>query len=83
MVAAGCFLVADYASAAGLAKTRTNLEKLYTEITLIIPIAATITIALLGLLYSKGVVNKDQFYTWLTGILISGSAAELVAMFYG
>lgn len=68
------------AYAAGLSRASTVLNTLKENLTMIIPIAATIALMLCGLLYAMRMVHKDTFVYWFIGILIVGSASEITAM---
>ena len=71
------------AQTGGLTRARTALEKLRDNITLIIPIIAVIACVLIGMLYAADMIRKETLWNWMVGIVIAGSAAELVAMFFG
>lgn len=71
------------AQTGGLTRARTALEKFRDNITLIIPIVAIIACALIGLLYAADMIRKETMWNWMVGIVIAGSAAELVALLFG
>lgn len=70
------------ASAQGLQKGKGILEKFNTELTTIIPVVATIILVLLAIGYAWKMVEKDTFVRWGVGVLIAGSAAQIVALFF-
>ena len=67
---------------AALTKARTFLESLEDNIEILIPIVAIIALALLGILYAADMIRKDTLFQWFFGIVIAGSAAELVALIF-
>lgn len=70
------------AHAGGLEKAKTVLETLKTELTTIIPIAATVLLLCLAVGYAGRFVEKDTFVRWAIGIIIGGSAAQITTMFW-
>lgn len=68
-------------STGGLAKARQGLGKFRDEIVLIVPILAVIACVIIGVLYAKDMIRKETMWQWLVGIVIAGSAVELVALF--
>jgi type IV secretory pathway VirB2 component (pilin) len=82
LVLGSCLVASQSASAQGLAKARGVLQILRDEILLVIPIVAVIALVILGLLYANKIVEKDALGRWAGGIVIAGSAAEIVAMLF-
>jgi hypothetical protein len=70
------------AHAAGLEKAKSVLESLQKELTSIIPIAAAVLLLCLAMGYAGRFVEKDTFVRWAIGIIIGGSATQIVAMFF-
>ncbi|CAM2164747.1 Type IV secretion system protein VirB2 [Burkholderia latens] len=68
------------AYAAGLSQASNVLNTLKQNLTTIIPIAATLALMFIGLLYAMRMMHKDTFVHWFIGILIVGSAGEITAM---
>ncbi|MBB5074245.1 type IV secretory pathway VirB2 component (pilin) [Bartonella callosciuri] len=71
-----------YAQAQTLGKAKTALETLQTELGKIIPIAAAIILLCLAIGYAGRYIEKDTFVRWAIGVVIAGSAAEIVAMLF-
>lgn len=69
------------ANAGGLAKAKGALDSFLSELHVIVPVAATIVLICLGLAYSWRMIQKDTLVQWGVGIIIVGSAAEIVALF--
>lgn len=65
----------------GLTKAREGLGKFRNEILLTVPILAVIACVIIGMLYANDMIRKETMWQWLVGIVIAGSAAELVALF--
>lgn len=70
------------ASAQGLQRAKGFLELIYSELTTLIPILATISLALAFMGYMFKMIQKDTFIKWLVGIIGLGSCAQIVAMLY-
>lgn len=68
------------AAAAGLDQAESVLTSLESDLTTIIPIAATVALMIAGLLYAMRMMHKDTFVHWFIGILIVGSASEIVSV---
>ena len=84
----GIFLLAmlvatQPAFAQGLGRARGFLGTFRDEVLLFVPIVAVISLVLLALGYANKFVEKDTFVRWGVGLLIGGSATELVAMLWG
>lgn len=75
-------LFADTARAGGLSKATGVLEGFKSDILVIVPIVAFIALVLFGVGYATKFVEKDTFVRWGIGIVIAGSAAEIVAAVY-
>ena len=73
-------VLATPASAAGLDQAQSVLTTLQTDLTTIIPIIATVALMLSGVFYAMRMIHKDTFVHWFIGILIVGSASEIVSM---
>ncbi|WP_273759186.1 VirB2 family type IV secretion system major pilin TrwL [Bartonella sp. ML70XJBT.G] len=69
---------------AQLGKAKGALEALKTDlITNIIPIAAAVILLCLAIGYAGRYIGKDTFVRWAVGVVIAGSATELVTMLFG
>lgn len=77
---AGALFLAGPASAQGLSQAQTVLNTFKSDLTTIIPIVATVALMLCGVLYAMRMMHKDTFVHWFIGILIVGSASEIVSM---
>jgi hypothetical protein len=75
-------LMANPAYAQGLSGAKDALTSFYADLKLIVPIAATIALALLGVGYALKMVEKDTLFRWGIGIAIAGSAGTMAAMMY-
>ncbi|WP_019219375.1 VirB2 family type IV secretion system major pilin TrwL [Bartonella florencae] len=71
-----------YAQAKTLDKAKTALDTLKTELGKIIPVAAAVILLCLAIGYAGRYIEKDTFVRWAVGVVIAGSAAELVNMFF-
>lgn len=69
------------AHAAGLSKAKGALDGFLAELHIIVPVVATIVLICLALAYSWRMIQKDTLVQWGVGIVIAGSAAEIVAVF--
>ncbi|WP_208440196.1 VirB2 family type IV secretion system major pilin TrwL [Bartonella raoultii] len=58
----------------------TNLERDLTDN--IIPVAAAIILLCLAIGYAGRYIGKDTFVRWAVGVVIAGSATQLVAMLF-
>ncbi|WP_254475083.1 VirB2 family type IV secretion system major pilin TrwL [Bartonella sp. B1098] len=73
-----------YAQALVLDKAKTALDALKKDlIGHIIPIAAAVILLCLAIGYAGRYIGKDTFVRWAIGVVIAGSAAELVTMLFG
>lgn len=75
-------LLATPASAQGLSKAKGFFELIYSEITTLIPILATLALVGAFLGYMFKLIQKDTFFRWVIGIIGCGSVAQIVAMLY-
>jgi len=66
----------------GLSKTQTALQTLKSNLDIILPIAAVIIGIIIFVLYSAEVLRKDDAIRWGVGVLLAGSAAELVVLLW-
>ena len=64
----------------GLTRTRTAVGKFRDELVLLAPILAIIACIIIGVLYAKDMIRKETMWQWLVGVVIAGSAVELVAL---
>lgn len=76
-------LLTPVAMAQGLSEARGFLETLQDELTTIIPIVAVIAILIAAAGYWFNIIQKDTFIKILVGLIIAGSAVQIVAMFMG
>lgn len=81
-VASTGLAISTSASAQGLSKATGVLTALQTELTTIIPICAIILLLISAIGYAGGFLQKDTFVRWAVGIVIGGSAAQIVAMLF-
>jgi hypothetical protein len=69
-------------SLGGLSRARTTLQTLKDNLDVILPIAAVIIGVIIFVLYSAEVMRKDDAIRWGIGVLLAGSAAELVVLLW-
>ena len=74
-------LFAPAAFAQGLSEARGFLQTIQDELTTIVPIVAVIGILLAAAGYWFNIVQKDTFIKILVGLIIAGSAVQIVAIF--
>ncbi|GAA4657735.1 VirB2 family type IV secretion system major pilin TrwL [Bartonella pachyuromydis] len=68
---------------AELKHAKSALEKLQEDlIKNLIPVAAAVILLCLAIGYAGRYIEKDTFVRWAIGIVIAGSAAELVKMLF-
>lgn len=77
---AAVLLFASVAQAAGLAQATGVLQMLLSSLKTIIPVVATIALIICGVFYAMRMMHKDTFVHWFVGIIIAGSAVEIVAL---
>lgn len=66
----------------GLGKAGNALKELQKELIAIIPIAAAVILLCLAIGYAGRYIEKDTFVRWAIGVVIAGSAAELVSILF-
>ncbi|EJF97354.1 hypothetical protein MEE_00066 [Bartonella elizabethae F9251 = ATCC 49927] len=71
-----------YAAAKTLQNAENALTELQADIKVIIPIAAAVILLCLAIAYAGRYIGKDTFVRWAVGVVIAGSAAELVKMLF-
>ncbi|WP_336287513.1 VirB2 family type IV secretion system major pilin TrwL [Bartonella sp. CB60] len=75
-----------YANAQNTAKTlktaESALKGLQEELIVIIPLAATVILLCLAIFYAGRYIEKDTFLRWSIGIIIAGSAAQIVTLLF-
>ncbi|HEX7387613.1 MAG TPA: TrbC/VirB2 family protein [Castellaniella sp.] len=69
-------------SMGGLSRAKTTLQTLKDNLDVILPIAAVIIGVIIFVLYSAEVMRKDDAIRWGIGVLLAGSAAELVVLLW-
>ncbi len=69
-------------SMGGLSRAQTTLQTLKDNLDVILPIAAVIIGVIIFVLYSAEVMRKDDAIRWGIGVLLAGSAAELVVLLW-
>ncbi|WP_375609438.1 MULTISPECIES: VirB2 family type IV secretion system major pilin TrwL [unclassified Bartonella] len=71
-----------WAQAQGLGNAKKALGEFQKELTTIIPIAAAVILLCLAIGYAGRYIEKDTFVRWAIGVVIAGSAVELVGMLF-
>ncbi|WP_273718665.1 MULTISPECIES: VirB2 family type IV secretion system major pilin TrwL [Bartonella] len=71
-----------YAKASVLTNAESALTSLQEDIQKIIPIAAAIILLCLAIGYAGRYIEKDTFVRWAIGVVIAGSAAQLVTLLF-
>ena len=69
-------------SIGGLSRAQSTLQTLKDNLDVILPIAAIIIGVIIFVLYSAEVMRKDDAIRWGLGVLLAGSAAELVMLLW-
>jgi len=77
-----CYQTASAQSIGGLSRAQTTLQTLRDNLDIILPIAAVIIGIIIFVLYSAEVMRKDDAIRWGIGVLLAGSAAELVVLLW-
>ena len=77
-----CHHAAFAQSVGGLSRARTTLQTLSDNLDIILPIAAVIIGVIIFVLYAAEVMRKDDAIRWGIGVLLAGSAAELVVLLW-
>ncbi|MBB4075777.1 type IV secretory pathway VirB2 component (pilin) [Bartonella fuyuanensis] len=67
---------------ASLAPAKTALEELKKQLIGIVPIAAAVILLCLAIGYAGRYIEKDTFIRWALGVIIAGSAVELVDLLF-
>ncbi|WP_375673495.1 VirB2 family type IV secretion system major pilin TrwL [Bartonella sp. TS82HLJMH] len=70
------------ANASILTNAEKALEDLQGDIQKIIPIAAAVILLCLAIGYAGRYIEKDTFVRWAIGVVIAGSAAQLVTLLF-
>ncbi|WP_375630898.1 MULTISPECIES: VirB2 family type IV secretion system major pilin TrwL [unclassified Bartonella] len=70
------------AKASVLTNAEGALEGLQTDLKVIIPIAAAVILLCLAIGYAGRYIGKDTFVRWAIGVVIAGSAAQLVSLLF-
>ncbi|WP_375630899.1 MULTISPECIES: VirB2 family type IV secretion system major pilin TrwL [unclassified Bartonella] len=65
-----------------LTNASTALKDLQTDLKIIIPIAAAVILLCLAIGYAGRYIGKDTFVRWAIGVVIAGSATQLVTMLF-
>ncbi|WP_375670737.1 VirB2 family type IV secretion system major pilin TrwL [Bartonella sp. SD1336NMGDW] len=71
-----------YAAASVLKNAETALTGLQTDLKVIIPIAAAVILLCLAIGYAGRYIGKDTFVRWAIGVVIAGSATQLVTLLF-
>ncbi|WP_143245335.1 VirB2 family type IV secretion system major pilin TrwL, partial [Bartonella elizabethae] len=71
-----------YANATVLTKAEKTLEALDKDLNVIIPIAAAVILLCLAIGYAGRYIGKDTFVRWAVGVVVAGSATQLVALLF-
>lgn len=73
---------ASPAMASGLDQAQTYLTTLKGQILTIVPIVAIISMLVMGVMYAMNMMRKETLVHWFIGVILAGSATELVAAFF-
>ncbi|WP_375676703.1 VirB2 family type IV secretion system major pilin TrwL [Bartonella sp. CB21SXKL] len=65
-----------------LQNAKTALTELQTDLKAIIPVAAAVILLCLAIGYAGRYIGKDTFVRWAIGVVIAGSAAQLVSLLF-
>ncbi|WP_375624408.1 MULTISPECIES: VirB2 family type IV secretion system major pilin TrwL [unclassified Bartonella] len=65
-----------------LQNAKTALTDLQTDLKAIIPIAAAVILLCLAIGYAGRYIGKDTFVRWAIGVVIAGSATQLVTLLF-
>ncbi|WP_375644426.1 MULTISPECIES: VirB2 family type IV secretion system major pilin TrwL [unclassified Bartonella] len=80
------FFMGSSAHAQAQANTLTNASKaltdLQTDLKVIIPVAAAVILLCLAIGYAGRYIGKDTFVRWAIGVVIAGSATQLVTLLF-
>lgn len=72
----------ESAQAQGLQKAKGIMDTIKAELLTIIPVAAVVILICLAIGYAGRFIEKDTFVRWAIGVIIAGSASEIVAMLF-
>ncbi|WP_375662805.1 VirB2 family type IV secretion system major pilin TrwL [Bartonella sp. CL266QHHD] len=70
------------ANATALTNAETALTGLQKDLKVIIPLAAAVILLCLAIGYAGRYIGKDTFVRWAIGVVIAGSAAQLVSLLF-
>jgi uncharacterized membrane protein len=71
---------ATAAEAQGLSRARSTLQNFQAELMLFVPIIAVVSLVILGVLWGLRVIHFRTLAQWGGGVLIVGTASQLVTM---
>jgi len=71
-----------FAQTGGLQRAEGALQTLLDNLYIILPIAAIIVGVVIAVLYAAEVMRKDDAVRWMIGVVLAGSAAEIVALLW-
>ncbi|WP_375624410.1 MULTISPECIES: VirB2 family type IV secretion system major pilin TrwL [unclassified Bartonella] len=71
-----------YAQATVLTNASKALTDLQTDLKVIIPIAAAVILLCLAIGYAGRYIGKETFVRWAIGVVIAGSATQLVTLLF-
>ncbi|MET3589173.1 hypothetical protein ABID23_000243 [Bartonella silvatica] len=71
-----------YAQAQNLTNAKTALDKFQAELVKIVPIAAAVILLCLAIGYAGRYIEKGTFVRWAIGVVVAGSATELVSILF-
>ncbi|WP_142416705.1 VirB2 family type IV secretion system major pilin TrwL [Bartonella massiliensis] len=72
-----------YAYAQNLGNAKKALDTFKTQLIGIIPVAAAVILLCLAIGYAGRYIEKDTFVRWAIGVVIAGSAVEIVTLLFG
>lgn len=78
----GIYQTAFAQSIGGLSRAQSTLQTLKDNLDIVLPIAAVIIGVIIFVLYAAEVMRKDDAIRWGIGVLLAGSAAELVVLLW-
>ena len=73
-------MTATTVQAQGLSRARSSLMSFQSEFRLIIPIVGGLSLAVLAILWAIDVLRFDRLIRWGAGVILAGSAVEIVSM---
>lgn len=71
------------AAGGGLSKVTSTFTNVESWLTTFVPIAATVALIFLAIGYLMQFVHKETFGHWAIGLIVAGSASEIVGMVFG